>query len=128
MAALEKEFPVVDYSTLDPVYPDKTSPAGAKYAYNRQAILNRGQSCLDSLRQRPEKFIFVVSHSGFLRLGLTGYWFFNADYRVFDLESDGSLKQWESTASGGLNKSLTEPVELGSELPEEDIKMPPEKS
>ncbi|KAL2753969.1 hypothetical protein ACRALDRAFT_1081205 [Sodiomyces alcalophilus JCM 7366] len=128
LSALAKEFPVVDYSTLDPVYPDKTSPAGAKYAYTRQAILSRGQSCLESLRQRPEKYIFVVSHSGFLRLGLTGYWFFNADYRVFDLESDGSLKQWESTISGGLKKSLTEPVELGSELPEEDVKMPPVES
>ncbi|ROT40932.1 phosphoglycerate mutase-like protein [Sodiomyces alkalinus F11] len=128
VTALAREFPVIDYSTLDPVYPDKTSPAGAKYAYNRKAILSRGQSALESLRQRPEKFIFVVSHSGFLRLGLAGYWFFNADYRVFDLESDGSLKQWESTASGGLGKSLTVPVPLGFELPEEDIEMPPENA
>lgn len=126
MEKLVEEFPNIDYSTVDPVYPDKTSPAGANYAFTRQAILGRAQSGLESLRQRPEKYIFVVSHSGFLRAGLTGYWFFNADYRVFEVSSDGSLEQWDSTAAGGLGRSRLEPVQIGEELPEEDIKTPPD--
>lgn len=126
------EFPTVDFSALDPVYPDKTSPAGARYAYTRQAIEARAQSCLTNLYRRPERFVFVVSHSGFLRLGMTGHWWFNADYRIFDLvdgvsEGDLSgLRQWESTLSGGLGWSRTEKVELGFELPEEDARPPPE--
>ncbi len=123
--ALEKEFPDVNFSKVDPVYPDKTSPAGAKYAYTRQAILARGRSGLQDLYSRPEKYVFVVSHSGFLRVGLTGHWWFNADYRIFDLEpvagsgDVSGLRQWESTLSGGLGWSRTEKVMLGFELPED---------
>lgn len=130
--ALEKEFPTVDFSNVDPVYPDKTSPAGAKYAYNRKAILARGRSALASLYQRPEQVVFVVSHSGFLRAGLTGHWWFNADYRIFDLEQiaatgdTAGLKQWESTLAGGLGWSRTTTVPLGDALPEEDAVDPPD--
>lgn len=113
------------------MYPDKTSPAGSKYAYTKQAILARGQSAIESLYSRPEKHVFVVSHSGFLRVGLTGCWWHNADYRLFDLEPSAAsgdpsgLRQWESTLSGGLGWSRTTTVPLGNELPEEDKKTPP---
>nr|XP_036584908.1 phosphoglycerate mutase [Colletotrichum truncatum]KAF6794676.1 phosphoglycerate mutase [Colletotrichum truncatum] len=123
IAELAAEFPGVDFSTVDPVYPDKTSPAGAKYAFTKEAILGRARSSINSIYERKEKFVFVVSHSGFLRLGVTGYWFFNGDYRMFDLsqsEDPGSvpqLRQLESTLSGGLGKSWTDPVLIGSDLP-----------
>jgi hypothetical protein len=130
---LREEFPTVDFSNVDPVYPDKTSPAGARYAYNRKAILARGRSALASLASRPDKVIFVVSHSGFLRAGLTGYWWFNADYRIFDLDEavaatgdPAGLKQWESTLAGGLGWSRTYTVPLGDALPEEDVVDPPD--
>ncbi|KAF7558498.1 hypothetical protein G7046_g5663 [Stylonectria norvegica] len=117
--ALVDEFPTVDFSTLDPVYPDKTSPDGRPYAYTRDAILSRGERCIDRLFQRPEKFVFVVSHSGFLRLGVVGWWFFNSDFRIFNF--DGTrLWQDESTLKGGLGLSFTDRVVLGSELPVED--------
>lgn len=69
----------------------------------------------------------MVSHSGFLRVGVTGCWFFNADYRVFDFAPRGSpgspyqLEQHASTEEkgGGLGYSWTEKVQLGQDLPEE---------
>ncbi|KAJ8124303.1 hypothetical protein O1611_g9337 [Lasiodiplodia mahajangana] len=122
------EFPSkIDYSTVDPVWPDKTSTAGSEYHYTRTAILARGQAALRELYERPEKVIIVVSHSGFLRLGVTGCWFFNADYRVFDFAAVGSpessyqLEEHASTREkgGGLGHSWTRQVLLGSDLPEE---------
>lgn len=123
--ALKAEFPQIDFSFLDPVYPDKTSPAGAAYAYNRRAVVARGQKCLAELRGRPEKAIIAVSHSGFLRQGMTGSWFFNADYRIFDFAGEGlELKQWDVTRRGGMGKSFEETVVVGDDIPEEDVGWP----
>ncbi|KAJ8108173.1 hypothetical protein ONZ43_g6506 [Nemania bipapillata] len=127
IAEVAAEFPSIDYSTVDPVWPDKTSPAGREYHYTKTAIIARGQAALQKLYERPEKVIIVVSHSGFLRLGVTGCWFFNADYRVFDfgaMASAGSPYQLEQHAStqekgGGLGHSWTQQVILGSDLPDE---------
>ncbi|KAI1306150.1 phosphoglycerate mutase-like protein [Xylaria venustula] len=121
------EFPGIDYSAVDPVWPDKTSPAGYEYHYTKTAILARGQAALQKLYGRPEKVIVVVSHSGFLRAGVTGSWFFNADYRVFDFAAMGSagspyqLEQHSYTEEngGGLGLSRRERVLLGSDLPNE---------
>ncbi|KAK8116651.1 Phosphoglycerate mutase-like protein [Apiospora kogelbergensis] len=129
--ALAPKFPAVDFSTLDPVYPDKITPAGSHYFCTRKAIMNRGQASLRRLRDRPEKVIIVVSHSGFLRLGVSGCFYLNADYRIFDFEDeeqpgeDGApqirLRQWDETKEkgGGMGKSWKEMVELGSGLPSE---------
>ncbi|EMR65216.1 putative phosphoglycerate mutase protein [Eutypa lata UCREL1] len=133
IAALTKEFDSIDFtSALDPVYPDKTSPAGAAYHYTRKALLARGQAALQRLYQRPEKVIIVVSHSGFLRLAVTGCYYFNADYRVFNFVQPGEeqagqgkgevqIVQDPSTkeSGGGLGWSFTEQVVLGSDLPDE---------
>lgn len=126
MSELTTEFPSIDFSRVDPVFPDKISPAGSHYFPTRAAVVARAQSCLRNLYQRPEKWVIVVSHSGFLRMGAVGWWFFNGDYRIFDFgdkpEADGPLKlvQWESTLSGGLGLSWTDPVEIGSGLPEDE--------
>jgi broad specificity phosphatase PhoE len=120
MAAL---FPQVDFSHVDPVFPDKTSAAGAKYAYSKQAIVGRAQSGLSELYDRPEKVIIVVSHSGFLRQGVTGHYFYNADYRIFDFKEPEDdrypLKQWDSTSKGGLGWSWEKTVQIGEGLPED---------
>ncbi|KAI1500322.1 histidine phosphatase superfamily [Biscogniauxia marginata] len=127
VATLVEEFPVIDFSTLDPVWPDKTSPAGSHYHYTKTALLVRAQASLKKLYERPEKVIVVVSHSAFMRLAVTGCWYFNADYRIFDFaEMTGPgdsfrLEQHASTKEkgGGLGLSWTDPVQLGSNLPEE---------
>ncbi|ORY54983.1 histidine phosphatase superfamily [Pseudomassariella vexata] len=124
---LGAEFPSVDLSSLDPIYPDKTTPAGARYSYTKKAILNRSQTALKRLYDRPEKVIIVVSHSGFLRLGVSGCCFFNADYRIFDFSERNSpedaykLAQRQETEEkgGGLGWSLKKEVMLGSDLPDE---------
>ncbi|KAK0707822.1 histidine phosphatase superfamily [Lasiosphaeris hirsuta] len=123
ISQLEAQFPQVDFSGVDPVFPDKTSPAGAAYKFSKQAIMARGHSCLRELYNRPEKVIVVVSHSGFLKRGISGHYYFNADYRIFDFETEGEpetylLKQWEATKKGGLGWSLEETVQVGDELPE----------
>ncbi|KAK0386673.1 hypothetical protein NLU13_6508 [Sarocladium strictum] len=120
---IQSEFPGVDFSTVDSVWPDKTSPAGRPYAYTRESILARGQRGLAKLYNRPEKLVFVISHSGFLRLGVVGWWFFNSDYRIFQLSLGPlgvAVEQDESTLTGGLGLSWETRVELGFELPEED--------
>lgn len=119
------EFPDFDFSTVDPLYPDKTSNLSSNpYAFTRKAILARGQTCLQSLYDRPEKVIAVVSHSGFLRAAVCNRQFFNADWRVFDYDEtkmeesrkkgeglNGKglylLKEWEATESkgGGMGRS-----------------------
>ena len=126
----------MDFSHVDPVYPDKMSPAGAHYWYTRKAIVGRAQAALADLHARPEKAVLVVSHSGFLRQGVTGSWFFNADYRIFDFaarETNGGgeapsydLVQWDATSEGGLGWSWTETVKIGDDLPEEDVYLPEE--
>jgi hypothetical protein len=55
--------------------------------------------------------VAVVSHSGFLRVGITsGKIFQNADYRIFEFGDDLELKEWEltETKGGGLGKSPKE--------------------
>ncbi|KAI5860831.1 phosphoglycerate mutase-like protein [Durotheca rogersii] len=125
---LVQEFPSVDFSKVDPVFPDKTSPAASHYHFTKEALLARAQESLKQLYERPEKVIVVVSHSAFLRLAVSGYWYFNADYRIFDFEpvhgprGPYRLEQHESTREkgGGLGRSWIDPVVLGSELPVED--------
>ena len=119
---LRTEFPLVDFSNVDPVFPDKVSPSASRYAHTRSAILVRGTRCLEELSKRPEKLIFLISHSGFLRCGVTGWWFFNADYRIFEFDAGWGkpvIKQDRSTLAGGLGWSWTDPVVLGLGLPDD---------
>ena len=119
---IEGQYPSFDFSMVDPVYPDKSSPRGTRYAHNRSAVLLRAQFALSKLYDRPEKLIIVVSHSSFMRLAVTGTQFANADYRIFDFTRHGSeedtysLVEWDSTRSngGGLGLSPKAQVDLGS--------------
>lgn len=138
LAVIAAEFPQIDFSKVDPVYPDKTSAAGEKYKYKKANLLSRAQADLEELYHRPEKVIVVVSHSGFMRQAVTGDHYFNADFRIYDFEErngeSGSfkLKQWDLTkGTGGMGRSYDEVVEIGIGLPEEelppgaDVELPP---
>lgn len=125
-----KQFPQIDFGHVDPVFPDKASPAGAKYKYIRENLLARAQSNLKELYHRPERVIVVVSHSGFMRQAVTGDHYFNADYRIYDFEDKAgaaegapfTLKQSDLTkGAGGMGRSFDQVVELGVGLPEKEL-------
>lgn len=104
----EKEWPQYDWSTVDPIYPSKTG----LYTYSKQDLAKRGATVREWLRNRPEKVIAVVTHSGFLRVGVSYRRYENADFRVFDFaegetENGGKLVEWGLTEKkgGGLGKS-----------------------
>ena len=107
---VSKEFPELDWSSVDPVYPTKTG----LYEFTRQGLRKRGMEAKKWLRARPEKVIAVVSHSGFLRVGVSSRRYENADFRIFDF-ADGEgedgleLIEWDITEQkgGGLGKSDT---------------------
>ncbi|KAK1775027.1 phosphoglycerate mutase-like protein [Copromyces sp. CBS 386.78] len=128
---LKKEFPEVDFSRVDEVWPDKSrkSEKAKKYWHTKDSILQRGEDVLKEIEAKvwPEmedgKAVIAVSHSGFLRAGVTGWWFNNGDYRIFEIEErevkEGrpSLKQITG-AKGGMGQSFETPAGLGGDLPE----------
>lgn len=102
------EWPQYDWSTVDPIYPTK---AGL-YEFSQEALTQRGIEARRWLKNRPEKVIAVVSHGGFLRVGVSYRAYDNADFRVFDFaegnaddDVGGRLVEWELTVCGGLGKS-----------------------
>lgn len=130
LPAVAAEFPRFDFSQVDPLYPDKTSPAAAaKYGYRRDRLVARAQAALGELHARPERTVVVVSHSGFMRQAVTGDHYFNADYRIYDFEERAQgeegpfkLRQWDLTkGAGGMGRSNDQIVEIGVGLPEADL-------
>ncbi|KAK4500481.1 hypothetical protein PRZ48_008670 [Zasmidium cellare] len=109
LEVLAKEFPDLDFTNVDPTYPDKAD--NTPYAFTRTANQARGEACLKALYSRPEKVIAIVSHAGFLRTGITRRRFENADYRVFTFarDSEGNLELFEDSATekkgGGMGRS-----------------------
>ncbi|KAL7951955.1 histidine phosphatase superfamily [Trichoderma barbatum] len=112
--------PCYDFSSVPPTWPDKTTSPLARdlFGYTRPAVLRRARRCLEKLSKRPEDLIFVFSHSAFLRSGVSGWWYFNADYRIFTLDEELGLKMDESTLEGGMGWSWNKRAKLGSEIPE----------
>ncbi|KAH7350693.1 hypothetical protein BKA65DRAFT_525083 [Rhexocercosporidium sp. MPI-PUGE-AT-0058] len=90
VAELEKGFPQFDWTQMDP------------------ALTERGVVARTWLHERKEKVIAVISHDGFMRVGICQRKFGNADYRVFDFEENGlGLVEWKSAEEngGGLGTS-----------------------
>jgi broad specificity phosphatase PhoE len=106
---LTEEYPQFDFNTVCPEWPAKTG----LYAFTEEAIARRGRECRAWLKARPEKVIAVVSHSAFLRVGISHYKWANADYRIFEFADDGDqLVQWQLTEKrgGGMGRSPKEPI------------------
>jgi len=106
--SMKKEWPQFDWSSVDPLYPSKTG----LYEFSKEGLTQRGIAARKWLRNRPEKVIAVVSHSGFLRVGVSYRKYENADFRIFNFaeggdETGGRLIEWEMTEKkgGGLGKS-----------------------
>ena len=104
VAELEKEFSQFDWTQMDPVFPAKEG----LYEFSQEALTKRGVVARTWLHERKEKVIAVISHDGFMRVGICQRKFGNADYRVFDFEENGlGLVEWKSTEEkgGGLGTS-----------------------
>lgn len=104
IAEMSKEWHMYDWSTVDPVYPAKTG----LYTFDKDSLIHRGVVAKKWLSSRPEKVIAVVSHAGFLRLGLSQRKYENADFRIFDFAEDGvTLVERAETEErgGGMGKS-----------------------
>jgi broad specificity phosphatase PhoE len=102
---MKKEWPQFDWSTVDPVYPAKTG----LYEFSKRGLRERGIAARKWLRNRPEKVIAVVSHSGFMRIGVSYKNYNNADFRIFDFAEGfekvgGKLVEWELTEANGGGK------------------------
>lgn len=110
---VRQKWPQYDWDAVDPAFPSKEGI----YEFSRKGITQRGIAAREWLRKRPEKVIAVVSHSGFLRVGLCYKFYANADFRIFDFgegkgDVGGELIEWEETQGregemcGGMGKSL----------------------
>ncbi|KAI2470027.1 phosphoglycerate mutase-like protein [Annulohypoxylon bovei var. microspora] len=84
---IQAEWPDIDFSTLDPIYPQKTG----LYENSEDAFRRRGAVAKDWLSNRPEKCIIVVTHSGFLKRLVKGPKYQNLEFRSYELveNSDG---------------------------------------
>lgn len=133
-----KLFPSVDFSHVDPVFPEKKTPAAQLYAFNRRALVTRAQTVLAELYARPEKVVAVVSHSAFLSKAVSGSMYANADFRIFSFETPVAadsaealstqhpdlpplvyrLRQWDETQQGhgGMGWSDDLVRNIGDEL------------
>jgi broad specificity phosphatase PhoE len=103
VSELMKEFPDFDFSTVDPNFPKKEG----LYEFSLEGLTERGIQARKWLKERKEKVIAVVSHDGFMRVGVSQRKYGNADYRIFSFEEEGEgrddlkLVEWEETEKNG---------------------------
>ncbi|KAF3017502.1 hypothetical protein G7054_g3367 [Neopestalotiopsis clavispora] len=85
ISVISKEWPQLDFSQLDPVYPAKTG----LYDASQESLLRRARVARQWLFHRPEKFIIVMTHSGFIRRVVPDCAkYANAEYRTYDFATD----------------------------------------
>lgn len=102
---MSAEWPNLDFSTLDPLYPAKTGFFGA----SEEAILNRALFARQWLYQRPEKYIIVMTHSGFIRRVVPGKKkYANVEYRVYEFaeEVEGPSRRYDLVELEQVHQSL----------------------
>ncbi|CAK7207395.1 hypothetical protein SEUCBS139899_010205 [Sporothrix eucalyptigena] len=104
------KFPGVDFSHVDPVWPEKKTPEAQLYAFTRRDLATRAQKVLAELYQRPEKVIVVVSHSAFLRKAVSGSMYANADFRIFSFEDPVEVPASEAAKTAELSKDELPPL------------------
>ena len=145
IAEVSPQFPGVDFSHVDPVWPEKKTPEAQLYAFTRRDLLTRAQTVLAELYARPESVVVVVSHSAFLSKAVSGSMYANADFRIFDFEEPATvppptpleiatatanaapdelpplvyrLREWDETRQGrgGMGWSLDKVRNIGDDL------------
>jgi broad specificity phosphatase PhoE len=85
VAVISKEWPQLDFSQLDPVYPAKTG----LYDASQESLLHRARVAREWLFHRSEKYVIVMTHSGFIRRVVPdGTKYANAEYRTYDFAEE----------------------------------------
>ncbi|KAL5345539.1 hypothetical protein ACLOAV_009289 [Pseudogymnoascus australis] len=113
--AMAEEWRAFDWSTVDPVFPAKTG----LYEFSKEALTRRGEAARRWLRGREEKVIAVVSHAGFLRVGVSYCAYDNADFRIFE---GGGLGKSEKGVFGWETQHFPEEKKVEEGVPDEDAK------
>ncbi|KAK8082249.1 phosphoglycerate mutase protein [Apiospora saccharicola] len=91
IAVIEKEWPSLDFSQLDPVYPAKTG----LYFPSEDALLKRARFAREWLFHRPEKHIVIVTHSGFLQRVAKGQKYRNVEYKMYEFIDEASSQDFK---------------------------------
>ncbi|KAI0896922.1 phosphoglycerate mutase-like protein [Annulohypoxylon nitens] len=78
---LKSEWPDLDFSTLDPIYPQKTG----LYESSEDAYQKRGDVAKRWLYDRPERCVIVVTHAGFIRRLVKGPKYDNLEFHTYNL-------------------------------------------
>jgi hypothetical protein len=97
----------LDFSELDPVYPAKTG----LYHPSEEALLKRALFARQWLFYRPEKYVIVITHSGFIRRVVEGPKYKNVESRTYDFaEEQDSPQQFRLT-----EVSQDQPLQTGNQ-------------
>ncbi|KAK7907881.1 phosphoglycerate mutase protein [Apiospora marii] len=91
VAVIEKEWPSLDFSQLDPVYPAKTG----LYFPSEDALQKRARFAREWLFHRPEKHIVIVTHSGFLQRVAKGQKYRNVEYKMYEFVDEASSQDFK---------------------------------
>lgn len=82
VAEIAKDWPELDFSKLDPVYPAKTG----LYDPSEECLRRRALFARQWLYHRPEKYVIVVTHSGFIQRTVVGVKYKNVEYRTYNFD------------------------------------------
>ncbi|CAK7208789.1 hypothetical protein SBRCBS47491_000216 [Sporothrix bragantina] len=110
IAEVSPKFPGVDFSLVDPVWPEKKTPEAQLYAFTRRDLVTRAQKVLAELYARPESVVAVVSHSAFLSKAVSGSMYANADFRIFDFEEPVEVSSTAASEAAALSKDELPPL------------------
>ncbi|ORY65847.1 histidine phosphatase superfamily [Pseudomassariella vexata] len=88
-AEIAPQWPDLDFSELDPVYPAKTGI----YQYSEEVLLQRAHLARSWLFERKEKLVIVVTHSGFLKRTVKGTKYANTEFRTYEFKDKKSASQ-----------------------------------
>jgi broad specificity phosphatase PhoE len=104
VSLISAEWPDLDFTQLDPLYPAKTG----LYGPSEEALLKRALVAREWLYHRPEKYIIVVTHSGFIRRVVPGHRkYANVEYRVYDFaDEEGPVREYPLVELEQVHQSL----------------------
>ncbi|KAH8197152.1 hypothetical protein TruAng_008681 [Truncatella angustata] len=100
------EWPHLDFSTVDKAWPAKTG----LYDPSQEGLLNRARVVREWLYHRPEKYVVVMTHSGFIRrVAPSNSKYANAEFRIYNfaVEDESDDRAFHLLEIEGVHQSLS---------------------